>query len=536
MPWKQHFFNKNGSKESVCKERHNKYYFRIYIPVQYLIRDQNKADEITCHTLLQVCCHSTEHTDTDLFALMRRIAIGKCFEHIKNNPRLADEHREYLSNNEDSADLLEALFNCAQRCNNELSEWKQLSATQQEKMILDCTPPTLSSVRFNKWSELLEKYRDRNITGAEEKELFQQAARSNAKQAQYKQFADPEEIVKHLKRLNEIDMAREYERFKKQLGVIRQPDVYYYRIIAAACLVYFVLAIAFFTFNRAQPSPGQGSHPLSTHNWVPGTGPELIFQNGTVIKLDSIRDGVPIASGYPFMKKGSTLVYVPLLANGQEQRQGINILSIPPRRQYHITLADGSEINLNASSQLHFPINFSKNERLVKMEGEAFFHVNANKAKPFFVQLKDSVIVTVLGTSFNIDAHNKNDYIKTTLIEGSLKITANRSGESKLLRPGQQAHFAKGNLVVNDKLNVDHVMAWKEGRFVFDHKSIPEIMEAIGPWYNVNFIYRGGIPTGQFSASFNRSSPLTEVIKILSIGSGIHMEIKVDTIIVSSHH
>jgi transmembrane sensor len=536
MPWKQHFFNKNGSKESVCKEIYFKYYLKIYIPVRYLIRDKHLADEITLHTLLQVCSHSAQHTESDIFVLLRRIATSKCFNYIKNNPRLAEEHKEYLVNNEESADLLEALFNCGQRCNNELKEWKHLSAAQQDKMILDCTPPAQLPVRFNKWSELLEKYRERNITSAEEKELFQQAASSNAKQAQFKQFASPEEIVKQLQNLNKIDLTREYESFKKQLVVIRQPDVYHFRIMVAALLVYIALAIAFYTFNRPQPSSGQGKQPLAIHDWGPEAEPELILQNGIVIKLDSIHDGVPIAFGFPFKKNGSALVYVPVDSDDQVQEQSINILSVPPRRQYQIMLADGSEINLNGSSKLYFPINFSKDERWVAMEGEAFFHVNANKAKPFFVRLKDSVTVTVLGTSFNIDAHNKSGYIKTTLLEGSLKITSNRSGESKLLHPGQQAQFANGRFVMNNSLKVDQVTAWKKGIFYFDNNSIQEIMEEIGKWYNVKVIYTGILPENKFVGRMNRSLSLRECIRTLSKAIAMQIEIKDDTIIVSPHH
>jgi transmembrane sensor len=507
MIWKSLFFNGLTEKEeSVLKEFFLGFYRMVYIYIHLLTPDQSCAEEVTHCTLLRVCRNANFDNEVTLLASTQRIAIEEWLVYIKKKRRY---YEEYLRNR----GRLDAAFNDAQEMEKKVKIWKQLSPDEQ--------------------IEKKQEYTTQEEGFATHYESpFMPNRQTMLSQSQSKHFATKGDIVRMVQDYAKIDPACYWESFKKQASSQQRKKSYVRTIYMAAASVILIWgSIFYFSLPPRSLPVAPGTSYLAKEK-----GAELILYNGSIIKLDSVPDGNFIATGVPFKKEGSKLVYVNMEPNDLIPNPMFNVLSIPPRRQYQIVLSDSSVIDLNASSQLHFPVNFSKNERLAKMEGEAFFHVNANKAKPFFVQLKDSVIVTVLGTSFNIDAHNKNDYIKATLIEGRLKITANRSGESKLLRPGQQAHFAKGNLVVNDKLNVDHVMAWKEGRFVFEHKSIPEIMEAIGPWYNVNFIYRDGIPTGQFSASFNRSSPLTEVIKILSIGSGIHMEIKADTIIVSSHH
>lgn len=383
-----------------------------------------------------------------------------------------------------------------------------------------------------RWSDLLKKYLENKITETERNELYRQATSSKAKQAQVDGFVTKKGIISQIRDLAEIDPAQHYESFKKQLKLIRQRQVYRSRTIAVAGLVP-ILSIFISLWLIRQPHSIASHQPsFSMKNFSVKKEPIFILSNGSTIKLDSVPDGAFIAPGIPFKKKESTLVYVQIEPEDQAQTQGINILSVPPGRRYQITLADGSVIMLNASSQLHFPVNFSTNARWVAMEGEAWFEVNANPAKPFFVNVRNQLITKVTGTSFNIKAY-ENDYINTTLIKGHLAITNISSKQSDLLHAGQQASFRNGSFVKYDSLKMDQVIAWKKDEFIFNNNSIEEVMKEIGRWYNVKIKYKGDKPAKTITGVLPRSEPLSATINIISAYYKTHIDKNNDTLIVS---
>jgi transmembrane sensor len=533
MSWNPYFFNRLS--EDASKEIYFNYYLKIYIYVQWLIQDPHHATIITLHTFLQVCRKGNLHNEHALLASIRRIATDKCLDYIKKNQTLRIYRKEYMANNAHSADLLKTIFDNALLLENAFRKWKQLSPAEQEEKKLEYPPQLKSFVRHYSWPYVPNTYLEKNITNTGEKELNRQAALCKDKQAQSEHFATVEVMESKLRdELTKIDPAGQWECFKKQLDAARQRKMVLFRTMAA--LVTVLTTVVLYMFSLREFSITSRKPPFSIQKSAIGTGPELILGNASIIKLDSVPDGAIIAPGIPFMKKNSTLVYVHMGPHDQVQDQGINILSVPPCRQYEVTLADSSVIKLNASSQLYFPVNFSKNERWVTMKGEAYFEVKANAERPFLVNLKDQVIVKVTGTSFNINAYNENDYIRTTLIKGRLEITANSSKKSKLLLPRQQAIFIKGSFVVNDRLNVNQVTAWKKGVFYFNEKPIREIMEEIGRWYNVKVIYEGVMPDTLFTASLSRLKPLSEIVNNILMSIPIRIKIIGDTLIVSPKH
>lgn len=386
-----------------------------------------------------------------------------------------------------------------------------------------------------RWPDLLTKYLKGEITETELKEFYRQAALSKAKQAQWEDFATKKGIISQLKELEGIDPAQHYESFKKRLEAIRQQrqaHVARTRVMVAAMFILAFSTIVFYKFAPQLSSVPAGKPPLSMHRLEPGKEPVFLLHNGSVIKLDSVPDGEFIAPGMPFRKKGSTLVYAQTEREDQAQTQGTNILSVPPGRRYQITLADGSVIVLNAASQLHFPVHFSSNERWVAMEGEAWFEVNANPAKPFFVNVNNQFVTKVTGTSFNIKAYQKDD-INTTLIKGHLTVTHINNSVSRSLQAGQQASFKNGILATHATPKMDPVIAWKNNKFIFENSSIDEMMQEIGRWYGVKIKYKGRMPCTKFQVKLSRMKPLSEIINLISMLNEINIVVSNDTLIIS---
>lgn len=543
MSWKAPIFYRLTEKEkSACKDIYFNYYLKVYIYAECLMWNQHDAEEITLSTLSEIMCNGNLHDEEVILSSIKQIVANKCFQ---KKPGLKKYFGDDLANNIQSIGKLEARFNDALLWEERLSKWKLLSRAEQKEKIKEYSTQFESFVSEYSYPYLTNACFERNVTRAGEKEVDRQPT-------SFRHFLTEDQVVRKLLDLSKVNPVRQWKRFKK-LYVARkrenfkeQPDtasprkVNYFSMAAAvtavaAILIAIIIPVVYYIFIQRQYTYTEPAPLIIKQYAATGKEPELILYNGSVIKLDNIPDDVVIAPGIPFKKKGSTLYYVSLESNDEAPDEGINILSIPPARKYQIRLVDGSVIDLNASSQLHFPFNFSTNERCVDMKGEAFFRVKANPEKPFFVKLKDRVTIKVTGTSFNINAYNETNYIRTCLVEGRLQIIANDSMKSKLLMPGQQVSFTKGNFVISDRLNIDQVTAWKENLFSFENKSISEIMEEIRQYYNVKIIFIGTMPDALFYARISRSRPLSEILSIISKCARIRITINGDTLVVSEH-
>lgn len=156
-------------------------------------------------------------------------------------------------------------------------------------------------------------------------------------------------------------------------------------------------------------------------------------------------------------------------------------LSIPRGHDYHLTLADGTQVWLNAESRLEFPDRFNNDTREVRLKGEAYFEVKKDAKRPFIVHT-DYLTTRVLGTSFNVRAYSARD-AAVTLVSGRVKVNAGETAQ--VLKPGQQASLSKSQLTVKD-VDTYPITQWKEGFFYFDNQPLFKIMQELARWYNVN--------------------------------------------------
>jgi ferric-dicitrate binding protein FerR (iron transport regulator) len=184
-----------------------------------------------------------------------------------------------------------------------------------------------------------------------------------------------------------------------------------------------------------------------------------------------------------------------------------------PGEKLQLTLADGTKIWLNSSSQVEFPEKFERKQRLISLKGEAYFEVEKDSLRPFKVKT-DELLTTVLGTSFNVDAR-KAGKTKVALVSGEVEVS---SGHSKVsLAPGDMLNFdnVTGSLDVSgfDSLQV---LGWKDGVLMFHRASLREVKEGLEDWYGVEIMLKNAKGVNwQVSGEFPQQM-LEEVLESMS--------------------
>ena len=264
---------------------------------------------------------------------------------------------------------------------------------------------------------------------------------------------------------------------------------------------------------------------------VPPGGEKAILTlgDGTVMTLDSTKNG-PIArqGNMQIVKQtGGLLSYERM--SGASTGASYNTLTTPRGGTYGLILPDGSKVWLNAGSSLRFPTPFTGEERRVELTGEAYFEVARNKTAPFRVAV-GSMDVEVLGTRFDIMAYADEPLIQASLLEGAVKVTSSLGGIT--LKPGQQAGYAAGSAFqITGNVDMDEVVAWKNGLFEFRKSDIESVMRQIARWYDVQVVYEGKKTSHSFSGIISRDNNASDVLRILEL-SDVHFQIRGRTIVV----
>jgi ferric-dicitrate binding protein FerR (iron transport regulator) len=237
-----------------------------------------------------------------------------------------------------------------------------------------------------------------------------------------------------------------------------------------------------------------------------------LLANGSTIYLDSAANGIVTNQGNVQLVKvaDGSIAY-----DGATSEIMYNTLTNPRgSKVINITFSDGTRVWLNAGSSITYPMVFVGHERKVTVTGEAFFDVTHKAGMPFRV-CKGDLEVTVLGTQFNVNAYDDEDAVKVTLLKGSVKILRPaQQAQAIVIKPGQQA-------VVTDKINVDdnidleEVMAWKNGTFQFGDKiDVQSLMRQVARWYDVEIEYKGNV-NGFVGGSISRDVNISKVIEML---------------------
>lgn len=300
--------------------------------------------------------------------------------------------------------------------------------------------------------------------------------------------------------------------------------------IAAAAIVLLVSGI--FIFQAKQPQNNIAANKSVIKPIKPGRNTAILtLANGSNITLDDAKNGVLAKSGKTSVKKLANGL-IAYSNDGSAQPAGepaINVVTVPRGGKYSIQLPDGTMVWLNSSSSLSYPVAFTGANRSVTLTGEAYFEVTKNKHLPFIVHA-NGADVKVLGTHFNVTAYEDEKDIKATLLEGSVSLSNNKS--SALLGPGQQGIAGPDQQITTKTVNVNQVIAWKTGYFIFRDDDIQSIMRKISRWYDVEVEYQGNVTRKTFGGIYSMNKDINELLKGLELTGLIHFKIEERRIIV----
>lgn len=298
---------------------------------------------------------------------------------------------------------------------------------------------------------------------------------------------------------------------------------YYY---AAAAMLLFGLCVFLFypRTNTAVQTFAENKKTPTAGVIKPGsTKATLTLSDGTVINLDEVQSGLVSRQGNVTVGKTADGRLIYQVKAAADQPLIYNTISTPRGGEYQIVLPDGTSVWLNAASSLRFPSVFSGSERKVELKGEAYFEVARNKQKPFKVAV-NNMGIEVLGTHFNVNAYDDEAQIRTTLLEGSVKLSA--GSNHRLLKPGQQASLGKQSDFSIAEVNVDEAIAWKNGYFIFDNENIESIMRKISRWYDVEVTYQGKVDQGRYGGTVSRFDNVEGVLKSLELTGSVRFRME----------
>lgn len=231
-----------------------------------------------------------------------------------------------------------------------------------------------------------------------------------------------------------------------------------------------------YNFNTTLSETGVEQVPEITLKLEDGTI-QIVKNNVETVILNALGEKVS-------EQKNNELVYT--VEDNNEELLRYNTLKVPYGKTFGITLSDGSKVTLNAGSELTYPVQFIAGEknRLVFLNGEAFFKVATDKAHPFIVNTKD-MDVEVLGTEFNVTSYTEDHKTYTVLVEG--KVAAYNkllNKDSVVLSPNEKVYFNNNALEI-ETINTQKYVAWVKGKLVFIDDSFSVIKNKLERKFNV---------------------------------------------------
>lgn len=262
---------------------------------------------------------------------------------------------------------------------------------------------------------------------------------------------------------------------------------------------------------------------------------KLILSDGREVILDSTQHGILAKQGTTeILSEDGKLVYK---SNTKSKEVLYNTLSTSKGETFSTVLADGSRIWLNSQSSIKYPVSFTgQRKREVEITGEAYFEI-AHADLPFITKgnaLAAGWKVEVLGTHYNINAYGDHGSVKTTLLEGKVKVIIDAEGKEKntILSPGQQAQIGTKDITVESIPDLEKVVAWKNGLFFFNGDDVETVMAELTRWYDLKVQYKGTVKK-KFYAVVGRDEPISTLLTMFEKSGTGHFKLEGKTITVS---
>lgn len=297
---------------------------------------------------------------------------------------------------------------------------------------------------------------------------------------------------------------------------------------AAAAVVFIVLSFtAYLSLQKKK------EHVFAT-DVAPGKNKAILtLADGKKISLsDAMNGDVAKEAGFSITKTADGQLVYTLAESENINDTRLNTISTPNGGEWQIKLPDGSTVWLNAASSIQYSLNIgTAKQRLVKLDGEAYFEVAKNAAHPFIVET-DKQSVEVLGTHFNINSYKDERITKTTLLEGSVRVSHNTTNESEVLKPGEQSLVSVSGMDIKE-VDVDESIAWKKGYFMFNNERQESILRKVARWYNVEIEYADqDAKEVMYYGTVSRFEKISKVLRKFEQTGEVRFDIKGNKVIV----
>ncbi|RXK86773.1 FecR family protein [Filimonas effusa] len=357
------------------------------------------------------------------------------------------------------------------------------------------------------------------LTAQQDKQLQQWLQASGNNREALRLLEDPVFLQQSVYSWDNYDASQQagWERLSGQLFGNHKGRVLPFRrfrwwvtVAAAVCIA---IAAAWLLMVK---KPGGGTLSATVGDVLPGgTGAILTLSDGRKIVLDSLGNGqIAQQNGAVIHLNNHKLVYN-AFSGGSAGAADLNTLSTPAGRQFTVVLPDGSTVWLNAGSAITYPSLFAGSDRKIKVSGEVYMEVAPHKSMPFMVDIDGRSIVQVLGTSFNINAYNDDNNIVTTLVTGSVKAGTEKAASAVILKAGEQAVQSGLQVVVRRAVDIDKVLAWKNGYFSFDNMSLRQVARQIERWYDIKVLFEADAGNMSLTGDMDRGVSLSGIRRFL---------------------
>jgi transmembrane sensor len=380
----------------------------------------------------------------------------------------------------------------------------------------------MTRIDFNKdafeKANLIIRHFEGKLTEQEERELEKWLSEDAANLPFLKSLENKTQLDKELKFFSSVKVYTDLEKVKQRIATSEaKPERNYSSYIkyAAILLITLSVGLGFYLRNRSvetqQAELAASGSQTKINDILPGKdNAKLELADGSVVILPISRKGSSgKIKGTSIDIKNGVIVY-----NSKSivsTTTAYNKVSTPKGGKYRVVLADGTTVWLNSESSLRFPTTFNAKQRLVELTGEAYFDVAKNKKKPFRVKVAD-VTVEALGTHFNIMGYTNEGAIKTTLVEGSIKVS--KGTVSKMVVPGQQIEI-KNKMTLIDEVNVYEAIAWKDDLFEFSDTDLSSITRQMERWYDVKIECSPELGQRHLTGTISRNTNISQVLEML---------------------
>nr|DAF70620.1 MAG TPA: FecR protein [Caudoviricetes sp.] len=207
-----------------------------------------------------------------------------------------------------------------------------------------------------------------------------------------------------------------------------------------------------------------------------------------------------------------------------------SIIAAPKGTKKRFSLPDGSWVSLNSGSHIRIPSNFGIKSREVSLSGEAFFSIKHNAAKSFTIH-SSKLLITDLGTEFDVKAYPEEQKIQIAVESGKVKVEKNSGGRKPEMFAGAITHNQQ---LVYDKQSNKHALsqvqtsdltAWQYNKLCFNNASMDEISHTLERWYNVTIKLKNNKECRRYTVSFN-NEPFDQVLNVLTRLTGLRYQMK----------